>query len=109
NMLKYKTARAGKGYIEVNRFFASSKTSSSCMQAQTKMPLEIRMCTCDKSGTKHDRDINASINIRNEAQLMITAGIVVTANGGTVSRGAGRKSSIARVPLKLETPSFTAG
>ena len=109
NMLKYKTARAGKGYIEVNRFFASSKTCSCCLHAQAKMPLEIRMWTCDQCGVRHDRDINAAINIRNEAQRMITAGIVVTANGGTVSRGAGRKSSIALVPLKLEAPSFTAG
>jgi putative transposase len=109
NMLKYKTARAGKGYIEVNRFFASSKTCSCCLHAQAKMPLEIRMWTCDQCGVRHDRDINAAINIRNEAQRMITAGIVVTANGGTVSRGAGRKSSISLVPLKLEAPSFTAG
>lgn len=109
NMLKYKTARAGKGYIEVNRFFASSKTCSCCLNAQAKMPLEIRMWTCDKCGTKHDRDINAAIDIRNEAQRMITAGIVVTANGGAVSRGAGRKSSITLAPLKLEVPSFTAG
>ncbi|MDP2281720.1 MAG: RNA-guided endonuclease TnpB family protein, partial [Methylotenera sp.] len=71
NMLKYKTARAGKGYIEVNRFFASSKTCSCCLHAQAQMPLEIRMWTCDKCGTKHDRDINAAINIRNEAQRMI--------------------------------------
>jgi putative transposase len=109
NMLKYKTARAGKGYIEVNRFFASSKTCSCCLHAQAQMPLAIRMWTCDKCGAKHDRDINAAINIRNEAQRMITAGIVVTANGGAVSRGAGRKSSIALAPLKLENPSFRAG
>jgi putative transposase len=109
NMLKYKTARQGKGYIEVNRFFASSKTCSCCMHAQAKMPLDIRMWTCDQCGTRHDRDINAAINIRNEAQRMITAGIVATANGGAVSRGAGRKSSIALAPLKLEAPSFTAG
>ena len=109
NMLKYKTARQGKGYIEVNRFFASSKTCSCCLHAQAKMPLEIRMWTCDKCGTKHDRDVNAAINIRNEAQRMIAAGIVATANGGAVSRGAGRKSSIALAPLKLEAPSFTAG
>jgi putative transposase len=109
NMLKYKTARQGKGYIEVNRFFASSKTCSCCLHGQAQMPLDIRVWTCDQCGVRHDRDINAAINIRNEAQRMITAGIVVTANGGTVSRGAGRKSSIALVPLKLEAPSFTAG
>lgn len=109
NMLKYKTARAGKGYIEVNRFFASSKTCSCCLHGQAQMPLDIRMWTCDKCGAKHDRDINAAINIHNEAQGMITAGIVVTANGGAVSRGTGGKSSIALAPLKLEAPSFTAG
>ena len=109
NMLKYKAARAGKGYIEVNRFFASSKTCSCCLHAQAQMPLTIRMWSCDQCGVRHDRDVNAAINIRNEAQRMITAGMVVTANGGTVSRGVGRKSSIALVPLKLEAPSFTAG
>ncbi|MDO9280818.1 MAG: RNA-guided endonuclease TnpB family protein, partial [Methylotenera sp.] len=56
SMLKYKIARAGKGYIEVNRFFASSKTCSCYLHAQAQMPLEIRMWTCDKCGTKHDRD-----------------------------------------------------
>jgi putative transposase len=94
NMLKYKTARAGKGYIEVNRFFASSKTCSCCMHAQSAMPLDIRMWTCDKCGAKHDRDINAAINIRNEAQRMIAAGIAVTASRGTVSQDRGRKSSV---------------
>ena len=79
------------------------------MHAQAKMPLEIRMWTCDQCGAKHDRDINAALNIRNEAQRMITAGIVVTANGGAVSRSAGRKSSISLAPLKLEAPSFRAG
>lgn len=108
-MLKYKTAKQGKGYIEVNRFFASSKTCSCCLHQQREIPLNIRTWTCDKCGTKHDRDINAALNIRNEAQRMIAAGIVVTANGGAVSRGAGRKSSIALVPAKLEATSFTAG
>lgn len=50
NMLKYKTARAGKGYIEANRFFASSKTCSCCLHAQAAMPLNIRAWTCDQCG-----------------------------------------------------------
>ncbi len=97
-MLKYKTARQGKGYIEVNRFFASSKTCSTCLHTIEKMPLNIREWTCDKCGSNHDRDINAAINIRNEAQRMITAGIDVTADGVAVSREVGRKSSISLAP-----------
>jgi len=108
-MLKYRTARSGKGYIEVNRFFASSKTCSCCLHAQAQMPLDIRTWTCDQCGTRHDRDINAAINICNEAQRMIAAGMVVTANGGAVSQAKGRKSSALLAPLKLEAPSFTAG
>lgn len=108
-MLKYKTASAGKGYIEVNRWFASSKTCSTCLNTQKQMPLNIRNWCCDKCGAKHDRDINAAINIRNEAQRMISAGTAVTANGGAVSRERGRKSSIKQAPLKLEAPSFRTG
>jgi putative transposase len=104
NMLKYKTARQGKGYIEVNRFFASSKTCSCCMHAQAKMPLDVRMWTCDKCGAKHDRDINAAINIRDEAQRMIAAGAVATANGGTVSQAKGRKSSVLARAVEVRSP-----
>jgi len=104
HMLKYKTARQGKGYIEVNRFFASSKTCSCCMHAQAQMPLEIRMWTCDKCSTRHDRDINAAINIRNEAKRMIAAGAVATANGGTVSQAKGRKSSVLARAVEVRSP-----
>lgn len=94
SFLKYKAERAGKGYIEVNRFFPSSKICSCCMHAQASMPLNIRSWRCDKCGVLHDRDINAAQNIRLEAQRMIAAGIAGTANGGTVSQGKGRKSSV---------------
>ncbi|MDE3021464.1 MAG: hypothetical protein KGI54_06345 [Pseudomonadota bacterium] len=49
---------------------------------------------CDKCGILHDRDTNAAQNISLEAQRMIVAGTAGTANGGMVSRGAGRKSSV---------------
>ena len=93
-MLKYKTAKAGKGYIEVNRFFPSSKACSHCLHVQASMPLHIRSWQCGKCGISHDRDINASQNIRNEAQRIIAAGTVATANRGTVSQVKGRKSSV---------------
>jgi putative transposase len=93
-MLKYKAEQAGKGYIEVNRFFPSSKACSNCLHVQSSMPLNIRSWRCDKCGSLHDRDINAAQNIRNEAQRMIAAGIAGTASRGTVSQGRGRKSSV---------------
>jgi putative transposase len=93
-MLKYKAEQAGKGYIEVNRFFPSSKACSCCLHIQSSMPLNIRSWRCDKCGSLHDRDINAAKNIRNEAQRMIAAGIAGTANRGTVSQVKGRKSSV---------------
>jgi putative transposase len=92
--LEYKAARAGKGFIKVNRFFPSSKTCSCCMHAQATMPLDVRTWKCDKCGMHHDRDVNAAKNIRHEAQKMIAAGIAGTAYGGSVRQGRGRKSSV---------------
>ena len=105
-MLKYKTEQAGKGYIEVNRFFPSSKACSCCLHAQPSMPLQTRSWRCDKCGALHDRDINAAKNIRNEAQRMIAAGIAGTASRGNVRNKTGRKSSICSVADEARSPSL---
>lgn len=102
--LEYKAARAGKGFIKVNRFFPSSKTCSCCMHVQSSMPLNIRSWRCDKCGTLHDRDINAAQNIRLEAARMIAAGIAGTASLGTVSQGRGRKSSVLARAVEAGSP-----
>ena len=101
--LKYKAARAGKGYIEVNRYFPSSKLCSKCGHKQAKMPLHIRAWRCDSCGTFHDRDVNAAENIRNEAQRLIAAGIAGTANLGIVSRKRGRKSSVSADAVEVRS------
>lgn len=93
-MLKYKAAKAGKGYIEVNRFFPSSKACSACGRRVISLPLSIRVWTCEHCGSLHDRDVNAAKNIAQEAQRIIAAGIAVTANRGIVRRGPGRKRSV---------------
>ncbi|MGH2414255.1 MAG: RNA-guided endonuclease InsQ/TnpB family protein, partial [Microcystaceae cyanobacterium] len=60
-------AREGKVYLEVDRFFPSSKTCNKCLHVIDKMPLDIRHWRCPKCETQHDRDINAARNIRDEA------------------------------------------
>jgi putative transposase len=70
NMLEYKAKRKNKHVIKVSRWFASTQTCSSCgciLQKQDKLTLKDRDWTCPECGAHHDRDINAAINIKNEA------------------------------------------
>jgi putative transposase len=94
DFVKYKTLREGRGFVQINRYFPSSKACSCCLHIQASMSLNIRSWKCDNCGTLHDRDVNAAQNIRNEAQRMIAAGIAGTASRGTISRVKGRKSSV---------------
>ncbi|MGB3190924.1 MAG: RNA-guided endonuclease TnpB family protein, partial [Limnoraphis sp.] len=71
-MLKYKTEWEGKVYIEVDRFFPSSKTCHVCLNQVGSLPLDIRNWTCLNCQTKHDRDINAAINIREEGLRLLS-------------------------------------
>jgi putative transposase len=73
-MLKYKSQWDGKTYIEVDRFFASSKTCNVCLNKVDSLDLDIRSWTCDKCQTHHDRDVNAAINIKNEALRILSLG-----------------------------------
>jgi putative transposase len=93
-MLKYKAEQEGKVYLEIERFFPSSKTCSNCLNVVDSLPLDIRAWTCDSCGTKHDRDINASINIRDEGMRIITSGTGDKAYCPDVRRSkGGRKKS----------------
>jgi len=65
-MLKYKAEQQGKVYVEVDRFFPSSKTCNVCLNQVDSLPLDVRSWTCSNCGTEHDRDINAAINLREE-------------------------------------------
>ncbi|WP_066382966.1 IS200/IS605 family element RNA-guided endonuclease TnpB, partial [Anabaena sp. CA = ATCC 33047] len=65
-MLKYKAEWEGKTYIEVDRFFPSSKSCSNCLHQLDNLSLDIRSWQCPKCHTIHDRDINAAVNIRDE-------------------------------------------
>ena len=93
-MLKYKADRDGKTYIEIDRFFPSSKTCNVCLNQVGSLPLDVRAWTCQHCKTNHDRDINASINIKNEALRILSLGTSDTANGEDVRRLGGKKSCL---------------
>ena len=101
-MLKYKAEWAGKVYMQVDRFFPSSKLHNKCLYRIDNLPLNVRFWDCPNCGEKHiDRDINAAENIRDEALRLLALGRKATAHGGTVRLGSGReKYTTEQVPAK---------
>ena len=73
NTLKNKAMMNHKFVIEVDRWFSSSKTCHKCGYVYNDLTLGEREWTCPICGTKHDRDINAAMNILIEGQRMLTA------------------------------------
>ena len=70
--LIYKANQFGKTVKSVERFFPSSKTCSCCGFKLEKLSLSVRKWTCKNCHAEHDRDINASINILNFANKILT-------------------------------------
>lgn len=62
--LKYKAENKGKYVIQIDRYFPSSKLCSICGYKNDTLMLVDREWVCPNCKTKHDRDINAAINIR---------------------------------------------
>ena len=65
--LEYKCKWNGKNLLVVDRFYPSSKTCNSCGYIKEDLTLKDREWSCPVCGVKHDRDFNASRNIRDEA------------------------------------------
>ena len=92
-MLKYKAEQEGKVYVEINRFFPSSKTCHCCERKVPDMSLSIRKWICPECNTTHDRDINAAINIKKEGLRIIGEGNLLSACGETVRPSSGLLNS----------------
>ena len=63
--IKYKAEEQGTEVIKADRFYASSRICSCCGEKkQGDFSLSIREWKCSNCKTKHDRDINAAINLK---------------------------------------------
>jgi len=85
-MLVYKAGYAGKQAVNVN----PRGTSQACSRCHTRVPkaLSVRWHTCPYCDVSLDRDHNAALNIRARGiELLLAAGLVVTAPGGRVKGG----------------------
>ncbi|NEQ74048.1 MAG: IS200/IS605 family element transposase accessory protein TnpB [Okeania sp. SIO2C9] len=105
NFLEYKLQQKGGLLVEIDRWFPSSKTCSNCLYQMPEMPLDVREWTCLSCGTHHDRDENASKNIRIEGVRQLSVlGTRTAAEVGEVRPKAGRKSVLRHSPVSSEAP-----
>jgi putative transposase len=65
--LEYKTTWYGFTLVKAPRFYASSKTCSSCGVTKAKLSLDERMYHCGSCGLEIDRDFNATINLARQS------------------------------------------
>ncbi|CAN7220100.1 RNA-guided endonuclease TnpB family protein [Cupriavidus necator] len=65
--LEYKADMRGGKVVVADRFYASSKTCSACSHKLDSLLLSVREWTCPACGTIHDRDVNAAVNLYNNA------------------------------------------
>ena len=73
-MLAYKMADRNKSLIKVGRTFPSSQLCQCGYKNPITKDLSVRRIICPMCGRTYDRDINAAINIRNEAYRIFRCG-----------------------------------
>jgi putative transposase len=80
SQVKYKTLWNRRHLATIDRWYPSSKTCHVCGHVNEELTLADRvwLCIC---GTLHDRELNASLNIRSEGlKLIVVAGQAKTLN-----------------------------
>lgn len=64
-----------KYFVVIDKWFPSSRKCSTlgCSFKNDALDFSVRELACPQCGELHNRDVNADINIRNEAIRMVTA------------------------------------
>jgi transposase len=71
-MLEYKDNWNDKVVVKIDRFFPSSKNCNVCNYINQDLTLKDREWTCPSCNTIHDRDFNASINIKKQGLKILS-------------------------------------
>ena len=69
-LLRYKAEWYGRALVQVDRFYPSSKLCHECGWKYEELTLSEREWTCRSCGTRHDRDVNAALNILTKAERL---------------------------------------
>jgi len=72
--MKYKAEWYGREFVQIDRFFPSSKRCSSC-GFNHDLKLSDREWTCPECSTEHDRDLNAAKNILRQGMSLKACGL----------------------------------
>ncbi|XVQ87409.1 RNA-guided endonuclease InsQ/TnpB family protein [Microbispora siamensis] len=99
--LEYKTARAGRRLVVIDRWYPSSKTCSACGHLLAELSLSARHWTCPGCGTRHDRDVNAAKNILAAGRAVSACGADVRPQGSSLRRSAMKQETS---PVRAEIP-----
>lgn len=89
--LSYKCDLQGKWFLQIGQFEASSKTCHKCGYTNRALSLSERVWVCPVCGEVHDRDVNASLNIRNWSYVGWLQGKLVPSDTGELMPDSGVK------------------
>ena len=70
----YKAQWYGRTFVQVDRFYPSSRLCHNCGHKYDGLLLSEREWMCESCGVLHDRDVNAALNILGEALRLNQAG-----------------------------------
>ena len=77
--LEYKSQWYGRTFQKIGTWFPSSQMCHDCgFKNPTVKDLAVREWVCPNCGERHDRDINAVLNIREESLRIVAAGLSET-------------------------------
>ena len=72
--LAYKAHWYGRAFVQVDRFYPSSRLCHNCGHKYDELRLSEREWVCESCGVLHDRDVNAALNILGEALRLSQTG-----------------------------------